>query len=97
MNRLNNTESAVFIIWMLHFQRTPFSYNLEITTSVVVPCGCSKTLPLNLFSVVIFTVHLLILWDCGIHNFLESRVALNTGLGGVVIVAYGIISHEQTQ
>ena len=64
MNRLNNTESAVFIIWMLHFQRTPFTYSLEITTSVVVPCGGSKSLPLNLFSVVIFTfADSLGLWD----------------------------------
>ena len=31
-----------------------------------------------------------------IHNLLESRVALNPGLGCVSDVASAIISHEQT-
>ena len=46
MNRFNKTESAVFIFWMLYFQRIPLSDDLEITTSVVVPCGGPKSLAL---------------------------------------------------
>ena len=30
MNRLNKTESAGFIFWMLYFQRIPLSDNIEI-------------------------------------------------------------------
>ena len=49
MNRFNKTESTVFIFWMLYFERIP-----EITT-IVVPCGGPKTLPVHRFGVVIFT------------------------------------------
>ena len=34
LNRLNKTESAVFIFWMLYFQRIPLSYNLYINTII---------------------------------------------------------------
>ena len=53
MNRVNKTKSAVFNLSMLYFQRTPFSDNLEVTTSVVVPCGGPKARPVHFFSVVI--------------------------------------------
>ena len=42
MKRLNKIESTVFIFLMLYFQRI-LSDSLEITTSVVVPCGGFKT------------------------------------------------------
>ena len=45
INRLCQTESAVFKLWMLYFRRIPFSDYLEITTAVVVPCGSCKTFP----------------------------------------------------
>ena len=52
VNRLNKTESAVFIFLMLLFQRIPLSDKLEIETSVVVSCGGPKRLPVHRFSVV---------------------------------------------
>ena len=45
MNRLNQTESAVFKLWMLYFQSISFSDYLEITMAVVVPCGGRKKSP----------------------------------------------------
>ena len=42
-------------------------------------------------------LHLLVLWECRVQHLFESRVALNSGLGGVKNVAYAIISHEWTQ
>ena len=42
-------------------------------------------------------LHFLVLWDCRIHNFFESRVALISEIGGVREVTSAIISHEQTQ
>ena len=38
MNRLNKTESDVFKLWMLYFQKISFADYLEITAAVVVPC-----------------------------------------------------------
>ena len=45
IKRPNKTESSVFNFWMMSFQKTPISDNLEITTSVVVPCGDPKKYP----------------------------------------------------
>ena len=86
------TEPAVFIFWMLYFQRIPLSDNLEITTviSVVVSCGGPKKFPVHRFGVVIFT------FSVGLTTFFESRVVFNPGLGGVRGVVSAIISHEQT-
>ena len=42
-------------------------------------------------------LHFLVLWDCRVQHLFESRVALNTGLGGMRDVVSAIISHEQTQ
>ena len=68
MNRLNETESAVFKLRMLYFQRISFqiifgcsvskglfSDYLELTTAFIVPCGSPKKSPLHRYSVVIFT------------------------------------------
>ena len=54
-----------------------------------------NSLPVHRYSVVIS--HFLVLWDCKVQHLFESRVALNSGLGGVKNVASVIISHEQTQ
>ena len=94
MNSFNKTESAVFIFWMLHFQRIP--NNKEITTSIVVPCGGPKKVS-PYINLVLLYLHFLVLWDCRIHNLFESRVALNPGLGGMRDVASAIIFHEQIQ
>ena len=51
-----------------------------------------KSLPAHLFSVVIFTFS----GRLGLL-YIESKVALNPGLGGVGDVASAIISHEQIQ
>ena len=52
---MNRLECAVFIFLLLYFQRSPLSDNIDITTSVVVPCGGPKSLPVHRLSVVIFT------------------------------------------
>ena len=44
MNRLSKTESAIFKLWMMCFQRISSDY-LELTTAVVVPCGGPKMFP----------------------------------------------------
>ena len=54
-----------------------------------------KSLPVHRYSVVIS--HFLVLWDYKVQHLFESRVALNSGLGGMRNVAFVIISHEQTQ
>ena len=70
---------------------------MNITTSVVLPCGGPKKSPRTLYiDLVLLYLHFLVLWDCGIHNFLESSVALNPGLGGVRDILPVIISHKQT-
>ena len=79
------TESAVFKLWTLYFQRIHLTDYLEITTAVVVsPYSYFFTLsgPLGLK---------------GSTLLFGSRVALNPGLGGVSDVASAVISHEQTQ
>ena len=68
---------------------------LEITIAVVVPCEGPKSLPVHRYSVVIFTF--LVLWDYRVQHLFETRVALNTGLGGMRDVASVTVSHEQTQ
>ena len=45
MNGLNKTESAVFSLWMLYFQRIFSPDYLEIITAGVVPCGGPKKSP----------------------------------------------------
>ena len=45
MNRLNNTESSVFIFWVLYFQRITLLDNLEIATFVVVSFDGRKKYP----------------------------------------------------
>ena len=80
MNRLNKTEFPVFIFWMLYFQRIPFSDNLEITTSVVVPFGGPQKIS-PYIDLVLLYLHFLLLWGRRIHNVFESKVALNPGLG----------------
>ena len=97
MHRLNKTESAVFIFWMLYFQRILLSDNLKITTSIVVPCGGPKRFPVHRLSAVIFTFSGPLGLYSRVHNCFESRVALNPGLCGVMDVASAIISHEQFQ
>ena len=96
MNRLSKTESAVFKLWMLYFQRISFSDYLEITTAVDVPCGGHKKVSPYIDIVLIF-LHFLVLWDCRVQHLFGSRVVLNPGIGGVRDVASTIISHEQTQ
>ena len=97
MNGLNKTESAVFKLWMLYFQRIIFNRQLRDHNS----CRCScvavlKSLPVHRYIVI---SHFLVLWDCKVQHLpvFESRVALNSGLGGVRNVASVIISHEQTK
>ena len=48
-------ESAVLIFLMLYFKKISLSDNFEITTSIVVPCGGPKSIPVHRFRVVIFT------------------------------------------
>ena len=43
MNRLSQTESAVFKLWMLYFQRVPFSDYLDIAIAVAVQCVGRET------------------------------------------------------
>ena len=62
---------------------------------VVVPCGGPKRSPQT--SMLLLLLHFMFLCDCSAQHFFESRVALNSGLGGVRDVASTIISHEQTQ
>ena len=64
-------------------------------------CRCAVWRP-KIFSpyidIVLLRLHFLVLWAYrGSALLFESRVALNTGLGGVGDVASAIISHEQTQ
>ena len=81
MNRLHKTESAVFELWMLYFQRISSADLSEITTSVVVPCGSRKNFPRTSIK----CCYIKVSWSfgTGIHNHFERRVALNPGLGGV--------------
>ena len=56
MNVLSKTESAVFKLYMLYFQRILFTDNLETTTAVVVPVlAALRRLPEHRYSVVILT------------------------------------------
>ena len=54
MNRLSKTESAVFKLYMLYFQRIFFTDTLETTTAVVVPFGGPKTPPRYIDIVLLF-------------------------------------------
>ena len=96
MNRLNKTGSAIFKFWMLYLQRILF--NRQFRDHNNCPCArvaALKSLPVHRYSVVIS--YFLVLWDCTVQHLFESRVALNSGLGGVKNVASVIISHEQTK
>ena len=57
MNRLNKTESAVFLYCMfsLFFEQSIFPDYLEVTKAVNVPLGVGKTSPLHHYSVDIFS------------------------------------------
>ena len=70
-------------------------YVLDITHTVIVPCGGPKSLPVHRYSVVIFTFSGPVA-TVGFNNCIVfgSRDALNPGLGDVRDV---IICHEQTQ
>ena len=85
-----NTESAVFKLYMLYFQRILFTDNLE-TTIAVARLTALKRLPVHRYVVVILT------FSVPLRLCYLRAVALNSGLGGVRDVAYAIISHEQTQ
>ena len=54
MNRLHQTESAVFKLDAV-FPKDLLSDYLETTITVVVPCGSPKKSPVDRYSVVIFT------------------------------------------
>ena len=72
------------------FPKDPiFSVIRDLSLCRVAPL---KSLPAHLFSVVMFTFSGLL----GLL-YIESRVALNPGLGGMGDVASAIISHEQIQ
>ena len=71
-------------------------FRLDITTTVVVPCGGPKSLPVHPYSVVV----LYIFWSFRtivVNILFRNAVALSPGLGGVRDVAYVIISNEQTK
>ena len=85
-----NTESAVFKLYMLYFQRILFTDNLE-TTIAVARLTALKRLHVHRYVVVILT------FSVPLRLCYLRAVALNSGLGGVRDVAYAIISHEQTQ
>ena len=109
MDKFNKTDSAVFIFRRLYFQRIPLSDNFKITTSVVVPCGGLKSLPVHRFSdvivhrfsvvivhrfsVVIFTFSCL--KGLGFKPFSEKSSA-QPGARWREDVANAIIFHEQT-
>ena len=77
MNRLNQTESAVFKLWILHFQMIYF-YIIQIIKAVVLSCGGPKSLPVHRYYVIMFTFSGPM--GCKVLLFV-NRVALNTGLG----------------
>ena len=91
MNRVNQTQSAVFKIWMLYFQRIPLSDYLNGDHKRALSlCSVAaiKNLPVHQYSIVIFTFPgPLRLCGSTLNRKTES---LNLGLGGS-------ISHEQTQ
>ena len=95
INRLNKTESAIFKLWMLCFQRISFQIMSNSQQLSLCHVAALKSLPVHRYSVVICTF--MVLWDCKIQQLSGNRVALNTGLGGVKEVACTIISHGQTQ
>ena len=73
MNRLNKTESAVFKLWMLYFQRIFFTDYLETTTAVTVPCGGPKKVSPYIDIVLLF-VHFLVICDCRVqHVYLRAE------------------------
>ena len=51
---MNKAESGVFKLWMLYFQRIPYSDYLEIARTVVVRVAAVKRLPVHRHSDVIF-------------------------------------------
>ena len=65
-------------------------------TGILVPVWRPSKVSLYIDIVFLF-LHLLVLWECRAQHLFESRVALNSGLGGVKNVASAIISNEWTQ
>ena len=60
------------------------------------PCGGPNKIS-PYIDIVLLVLHFLVPWNCRVQHLYESRVALNSGLGGVRDVASEIISHEQNQ
>ena len=55
-----------------------------------------KSLPVHRYKCTFVISHFLVLWGCKVqHLVFESRVALNSGLGGVRNVASVVITHER--
>ena len=97
MNRLNKTESAVFLYCRFSlFLRDPFSRLFRGGNSCRPLCHVElvKLLPVHRYIVLIF-FHILVLQEYWVLT--ESRILLKPVLGGVRIVALSISSHEQTQ
>ena len=51
MNRLNKTESAVFIFWVLYFYETPYQIMYESQLPSLCRVAALKSLPAHRFSV----------------------------------------------
>ena len=74
----------------------PTNIKIVQETTVIVPVWRPSKVSLYIDTMLLF-LHLLVLWDCRVQDLFESRVALNSGLGGMKNVASAIISHEWTQ
>ena len=96
MNRLNKTESVVFLYCRFSLFRKDlfFPDYLEVATAVIEPRGGGKTFPVHRYSVDIFFI-ILVLQEYLVLT--ESRILLKPRLGGMQIVALSISAHEQTQ
>ena len=96
MNRLNKTESAVFLYCSFSILLTdPFSRLFRGRNSCRLLCHVElvKLLPVHGYSV--DHLHILVLHEYWVLT--ESRILLKPVLGGVRIVALSISSHEQTK
>ena len=99
MNRLNKTESAVFLYCRFSCRFSLFLKDLFfqiILRSQQLSLCCVelvKLLPIHRYRVDIF--HILVLQEYWVLT--ESRIPLKPVLGSVRIVALSIRSHEQTQ
>ena len=90
MNSFNKTESAVFNFWILYFQRIPFSNSLR--SQLLSLCRVMALESLLFIDLVLLYSHFLVFRGCWIHNFLDSRVALNPGLGGVSHLPFSLMN-----